>query len=139
MNEPTISFAGNLTADPELTFTSTGKPVANLGVACNPRRYDQTSRSWVDGTPVFWQCEAWGSLGENAAESLRKGDRVVVTGQVKAYVWTPTQGEHAGIEQRRIQIVADELGASLRFATAQVTRNGRGSGPEQTTSDAPPF
>jgi hypothetical protein len=74
MNEPTISFVGNLTADPELKYTPTGKAVANLGVACNPRRYDATAGSWVDGTPVFWQCEAWGSLGENTVESLRKGD-----------------------------------------------------------------
>ncbi len=125
MNEPTISFVGNLTADPELKFTPTGKAVTNLGVACNPRRYDAQNGSWVDGTPIYWQCEVWGTLGENAAESLRKGDRVVVTGQVKAYVWTPTEGEHAGVEQRRVQIVVDELGPSLRFATAKVVKGDR--------------
>ena len=137
MNEPTITFVGNLTADPEIKFTPTGKAVANLGVACNPRRYDTTTSAWVDGTPVFWQCEAWGSLGENAAESLRKGDRVLVAGRIKAYAWTPDDGPNAGVEQRRIQVVVDELGPSLRFATSKTLKADRPT--TSTTAEEPPF
>ena len=139
MNEPTITFVGNLAADPEIKFTPSGKAVANLGVVCNPRRYDNSTSSWVDGTPVFWQCEVWGSLGENAADSLRKGDRVLVTGRVKAYSWTPTDGPNAGVEQRRTQIVVDELGASLRFAAATIRRGERQTAGAATSGEEAPF
>ena len=146
MNEPTISFVGNLTAAPQLKFLPTGRAVANVAVVCNPRRYDSTTSQWVDGAPVFWPCEVWGTLGEHAADSLRKGDRVVVTGRVKAYAWTPSEGPNAGVEQRRLQVVVDELGASLRFATVKVVKADRGTDPtgyetatETSPSDDPPF
>jgi single-strand DNA-binding protein len=138
MNESTITFVGNLTADPELKFTPTGKPVANVAVACNPRRFDTTSNAWVDTTPVFWACEVWGPLGENAAESLHKGDRVLVSGRVKAYTWTPADGPNAGVEQRRTQVVVDEIGPSLRFAITKVTKAER-SNTAGTAAEEPPF
>ena len=138
MNEPTITFVGNLSADVELKFTASGKAIANLAVVCNPRRYDSTAGAWVDGAPIFWACEVWGSLGENAAESLRKGDRVLVTGKVKAYSWTPTDGPNAGVEQRRTQILVEELGPSLRFAGAAIRRGERQTA-GATAADAAPF
>ena len=138
MNEPTITFVGNVTAQPELKYTPTGKAVANLSVACNPRRYDAGQSAWIDGTPVFWQCEVWGSLGENAVESLHKGDRILVTGRVKAYTWTPTDGPNAGTEQRRMQIVVDEIGPSLRFVTIKLNKADRATG-EAAPIEEPPF
>ena len=138
MNEPTITFVGNVTAEPELKFTPTGKAVASLSVACNPRRYDATQGTWMDGTPVFWQCEVWGSLGENAVESLHKGDRVLVSGRVKAYTWTPSEGPNAGTEQRRMQVVVDEIGPSLRFVTSKLNKAER-SAAEPTGTEEPPF
>lgn len=139
MNEPTISFVGNVAADVDLRISASGKPVANVGVVCNPRRPDPgTPGGWIDGTPIFWPCEVWGSLGENAAESLHKGDRVVVTGRVKAYVWTPTDGPNAGVEQRKLQVVVDEIGPSLRFVTTKTVRAERTTATGGET-EPPPF
>ena len=139
MNEPTITFVGNLAADPELKFTPNGKPVANVAVVCNPRRPDPTQAGgWTDGTPIFWPCEVWGSLGENTAESLGKGDRVLVTGRVKAYAWTPTDGPNAGTEQRKLQVVVEEIGPSLRFATTKVIKADRVTASTGET-EPPPF
>ncbi|MFN8079920.1 MAG: single-stranded DNA-binding protein [Kineosporiaceae bacterium] len=125
MNEPSITLTGTACGDAELRFTPTGKPVARLTVACNPRRLDQSTGQWVDGTATFWTCEVWGPAAENTAESIRKGDRVIVTGRVRANVWTPTEGEHAGVEQRRMDIVVDEIGLSLRFRAATANRTQR--------------
>ena len=141
MNEPTITFVGNLASEPEIKFTPTGKAVANLGVVCNPRRYDQTTSQWIDGTPVFWACEVWGPLGEHAADSLHKGDRVLVTGRVKAYSWTPADGPNAGVEQKRTQVLVDELGPSLRFVTTKGIKADRTTdirnGDDLATAEAP--
>ncbi len=126
MNEPTITFAGNLTADPEIRFTPTGRAVTHLGVMCTPRRQDPTG-VWVDGISIYWACQAWGGLGEHAADSLHKGDRVLVTGRVRANVWTPTDGLNARVEQKRLEVLVDEVGPSLRFATTKVTRATRSS------------
>lgn len=125
MNEPSITLTGTACGDAELRFTPTGKPVARLTVACNPRRLDQSTGQWVDGTATFWTCEVWGPAAENTAESIRKGDRVMVSGRVRANVWTPTEGEHAGVEQRRMDVVVDEIGLSLRFRAATTNRTQR--------------
>ena len=139
MNQPTITFVGNLAADVDLRITPSGKAVANVAVVCNPRRPDPgTPGGWIDGTPIFWPCEVWGSLGENAAESLRKGDRVLVTGRVKAYAWTPTDGPNAGTEQRKLQIVVEEIGPSLRFVTTKSVRADRTTGPTNGSETEPP-
>ena len=139
MNEPTVTFTGNLTSDVAIRFSPSGKAVASLTVACTPRRQDSTG-AWIDGATVFWNCQAWGSLAENAADSLAKGARVLVTGRVKANVWTPTDGPNAGIEQKRLEVLVDELGPSLRFVTTKTIRTDRATAtsvPE--ASDEAPF
>lgn len=134
MNEPTITFTGNVSADPDIRFTPTGRAVAHLGVISTPRRQDP-SGAWVDGTPVYWACQAWGSLGEHAAESLHRGDRVLVTGRVRAHTWTPADGPNAGVEQKRLEVLVDEVGPSLRFAATKVIRANRAGGGQNSTSD----
>lgn len=104
MNEPIITIAGNLTADPELRFTPTGNPVALLRIASTPRRRDNNGQ-WVDGNTTFLDAETWGSGAENAAESLAKGDRVLIAGRIRTDVYTPDTGPNAGNEQRRPRIV----------------------------------
>lgn len=121
MNEPSIRLAGNLTADPELRFTPTGRAVVHLAVAVNPRHRDSEG-TWTEGTPTFWTCQAWGQTAENLVESVAKGDRVLIEGRIKASTWTPTDGEHAGVEQRRLDVVIDEIGLSLRFHAARTHR-----------------
>jgi single-strand DNA-binding protein len=125
MNEPSLTITGTACADADLKYTPTGKPVANLTVACNPRRLDQTTDQWVDGTPTFWSCQVWGPAAESVADSIRKGDRVMVIGRVKANVWTPSEGEHADIEQKRLDVIVDEIGLSLRFHPAKTVKTAR--------------
>ena len=142
MNEPTITLTGTACADAEIRFTPSGKAVTRLTVACNPRRLDQATGQWVDGTATFWTCEVWGPAAENTAESVCKGDRVIVTGRVRANVWTPTEGEHAGVEQRRMDIVVEEIGLSLRFRAAKTNRTQRATTetePEPVSSGDAPF
>ena len=138
MNEPMIQISGNLTNDVDLRYTPSGKPVAHLNVACNPRRQDP-SGTWVDGTPTFWPCQIWGPAAEHAADSLTKGDRVMVTGRVKANVWTPTDGDHAGIEQRRLDIVVDEIGISLRYHPAKTVKTTRATSTTPERDSEPAF
>lgn len=145
MNEPTITLAGNLTADPELRFTPNGKPVALLRIASTPRRYDNSTSQWVDGNTTFLDAEAWGTPAENAAKSLHRGDRVVITGRLRTDVYTPDTGPNAGTEQRRLRIVIDELAVSLRYTTAKPVRASRSTSTEAAASTAaeaaqsPPF
>jgi len=137
MNEPTITIAGNLTADPELRFTPTGKAVALLRIAATPRRYDNNSKQWTDGNTTFLDAEAWGAPGENAAESLHRGDRVVIAGKLRTDVYTTENGANAGTEQRRLRIVIDELAVSLRHTTAKPVRASRGNATDTTTETTP--
>ena len=136
MNEPSITFTGNLTTDPELRFTPTGKPVALLRLASTPRRRDDAG-GWSDGNTTFLDAEVWGATAENASESLSKGSRVLLTGRIRTDVWTPTDGEYAGKEQRRIRVVVDELAVSIRYAAARTIRPDRGSGQGGASSDEP--
>jgi single-strand DNA-binding protein len=124
MNEPTLTIAGNLTADPELRYTPTGKPVTLLRVASTPRRQDGSGQ-WQDGTTTFLDAEVWNAPAENAAESLHRGDRVLLIGRVRTDVWTPESGPNAGAEQRRLRLVVDEVALSLRHATARSSRASR--------------
>lgn len=125
MNEPTISVTGNATSEVELRYTPNGKPVAHLMVACNPRRQDPSTGTWVEGTPTFWPCQIWGPTAEHLADSIRKGDRVTVNGRIKANTWTPTDGDKAGVEQRRLEVIVDEIGLSLRFHPAKAVKTSR--------------
>jgi single-strand DNA-binding protein len=124
MNEPTLTIAGNLTADPELRYTPTGKPVTLLRVASTPRRQDGSGQ-WHDGTTTFLDAEVWNAPAENAAESLHKGDRVLLAGRVRTDAWTPESGPNAGAEQRRLRLVVDEVALSLRHTTARPARASR--------------
>jgi single-strand DNA-binding protein len=124
LNGIPFTAAGNLTADPELRFTGTGKPVAGLRIAVTPRRFDRDTNSYTDGTTTFVDGQVWGEQAEHLAESLHKGDRVLVLGRWVTRVFTPAQGPNEGVEQRRLEVVVDELGPSLAWATAVVTKTG---------------
>jgi single-strand DNA-binding protein len=116
MNATQITTAGNLTSDPDLRFTPSGKAVATVRIAVNHRI--RQGEAWVDGEPSFYDVTLWEKLAENAAESLRKGDRVLVTGQVYTQAWTDSDGA-----KRTKQVIIDaEIGASLRFTTVEVVR-----------------
>jgi single-strand DNA-binding protein len=126
MNEPTITITGNLTTDPELRYTPTGQAVAVLRIASTPRRRDHNGQ-WTDGNTTFIDAETWGTPAENAAESLAKGDRVLIAGRIRTDVYTPDTGPNAGNEVRRLRVVTDEVAVSLRHAVARPERAQRSS------------
>jgi single-strand DNA-binding protein len=130
-----FTAAGNLTADPELRFTGTGKPVTGLRIAVTPRRFDRDTGSYVNGTTTFVDGQVWGEQAQHLAESLRKGDRVLVIGRWVTRVFTPTQGPNEAVEQRRLEAVVDELGPSLAWATAVVTKTGTTADPAPADSN----
>ena len=118
MADNTITVVGNITRDPELRFTTGGRAVASFGIAVN-RRY-QVNNEWQEQTS-FFDVVAWAQLGENAAASLTKGARVIVNGRLEQRSWETQDGE----KRSKIEIIADEIGPSLRWATAQVERTDR--------------
>jgi single-strand DNA-binding protein len=125
--ETTITVVGNLVADPELRFTPSGAAVANFTVASTPRTYDKNSQQWVDGEALFLRGSIWREAAENVAESLRKGDRVIVTGNLKQRSYETNNGE----KRTAFELDAEEVAPSLKYATARVTkanRNGGGGG-----------
>lgn len=121
MADNTITLVGNITRDPELRFTANGRAVASFGIAVG-RRF-QVNGEWQEQTSYF-NITAWGQLGENAAASLSKGARVVVTGRLEQREYTTREGD----KRTAIDVIADELGPSLRWATAQVERTPRQDG-----------
>jgi single-strand DNA-binding protein len=130
VNETTITLVGNLTADPELRYTPTGTAVATFVVASTPRTFK--NGEWTDGDTLFLRCSAWRQLGENVAESLRKGARVIVTGRLRQRSF-PTSDEQL---RTVVEVEVDEAAASLKFATAQVTRTSRGTETASPTTDS---
>jgi single-strand DNA-binding protein len=120
MADNSVTLVGNLTRDPELRFTGGGRAVASFGIAVN-RRY-QVNGEWQEQTS-FFNVVAWGQLGENAAASLTKGARIIVSGRLEQREYQTQQGEKRTV----VEINADEVGPSLRFATAQVERTSRAS------------
>jgi single-strand DNA-binding protein len=122
--ETTLTLIGNLTNDPELRFTPSGAAVANFTVASTPKTFDRNSNEWKDGETLFMRCAAWKELGENVAESLTKGMRVVVTGRLKSRTYDTKEGEKRTVMELEI----DEIGPSLRWATAKVARANRQAG-----------
>lgn len=122
-NDLPLTIAGNLTADPELRFTPSGAAVAGFTVAFTPRRFDKASGEWTDGTTTFLACAAWRELGEHAAESLRRGSRVVVTGSLITETWEK-DGEH----RSTVKLVCDDIGASLAYATVDIHKAARTDG-----------
>ena len=121
--ETQITIVGNLTADASLVFTKSGTPVANFTVASTPRRFDKQRNEWVDGEPMFLTCSVWHQYATNVAESLVKGMRVIVNGNLKARSYTDRDGNR----RTSYEIDVNEVGPSLRFATAKVAR-GQSSG-----------
>jgi len=113
-----ITVVGNLTADPELRFTASGAAVANFTVASTPRTLDRASGEWKDGEALFLRCSIWRQAAENVAESLQRGMRVIVNGRLKQRSYETKEGE----KRTSIELEVDEIGPSLRYATAQVTR-----------------
>lgn len=123
--ETVMTVVGNLTADPELRFTANGAAVANFTVASTPRTYDRASNEWKDGAALFLRCNIWRDAAENVAESLSKGMRVIVTGRLRQRSYETQDGEKRTIYELEV----DEVGPSLRFASARVERQNRsGSG-----------
>jgi single-strand DNA-binding protein len=117
--ETSITVIGNLTADPELRFTPNGVPVANFTVASTPRTFDRQTNEWRDGEALFLNCSVWRNYAENVAESLSKGMRVVVQGNLKARSYEDRDGNRRTVHELDVQ----EVGPSLRYASAKVTRN----------------
>lgn len=125
--ETPITVIGNLTADPELRFTPSGAAVANFTVASTPRTFDKQTNEWKDGEALFLNCSVWRQAAENAAESLVRGMRVIVSGRLKARSYETREGEKRTV----FEIDVDEVGPSLKYATAKVqktTRQGGGGG-----------
>jgi single-strand DNA-binding protein len=120
----TLSFAGNLTADPELRFTPSGAAVANFTVATTPRQFDRQSNEWKDGETTFMRCSVWKDAAENVAESLARGTRVIVSGRLKSRSYDTKEGEKRTV----MEVEVDEIGPSLKHATAKVNRTQRGAG-----------
>jgi single-strand DNA-binding protein len=127
-NEPTTTITGNLTADPELRYTQTGRPVASFTIANTPRYPDRASGEWQDGETWFVRCSAWADLAENVAASLAKGAAVVATGRLRARTWEADDGS----KRATVEMTADDVGPSLRRAVAKVTKATR----EHATSDS---
>ncbi len=116
-----ITVIGNLTADPELRFTSSGAAVANFTVASTPRTFDRSSGEWKDGEALFLRCNIWRQAAENVAESLTKGSRVIVNGRLKQRSFETREGERRTV----VELEVDEIGPSLRYATAKVNKISR--------------
>ncbi|WP_338749317.1 single-stranded DNA-binding protein [Janibacter alittae] len=123
--ETPITVVGNLTADPELRFTPSGAAVANFTVASTPRTFDRQTNEWKDAETLFMRCSVWREAAENAAESLTRGARVVVTGRLVSRSW---EDKETGQKRTVMEMQADEVGPSLRYATAKVTKTQRGGG-----------
>lgn len=122
-----MTLTGYLTADPELRYTPSGAPVANFTIASTPRYFDRQANEWQDGETVFMRCSIWREAAENASESLRKGMRVIAEGRLKARSFDTREGDRRTVWELDV----DEIGPSLRKATAQVqktTGNGQGFG-----------
>ncbi|MFK4788306.1 single-stranded DNA-binding protein [Microbacterium sp. ZW T5_56] len=144
--ETIITVVGNLTADPELRYTQNGLPVANFTIASTPRTFDRQANEWKDGEALFLRASVWREFAEHVAGSLTKGSRVIATGRLKQRSYQDREGQN----RTAIELEVDEIGPSLRYATAQVTRaassGGAGGGfsggggqsrPQQQVSEEP--
>jgi single-strand DNA-binding protein len=117
-----ITIIGNITGDPELRFTPSGAAVANFTVASTPRQFDRTSNEWKDGETLFMRCSVWRDAAENVAESLQRGTRVLVSGRLKSRSYETKEGEKRTV----MELDVEEVGPSLKYATAKVNRTQRG-------------
>jgi len=122
--DTTITVIGNLTADPELRFTPSGAAVASFTVASTPRTFDRATGEWRDGEALFLRCNIWRQAAENVAESLTRGMRVLVSGRLRQRSFETREGEKRTV----VELEVDEIGPSLRYATAKVNKVSRGQG-----------
>jgi single-strand DNA-binding protein len=122
--ETVITVIGNLTNDPELRFTPNGAAVVSFTVASTPRTMDRATNEWKDGDALFLRCSAWRQMAENVTESLTKGSRVIVQGRLKQRSYETREGEKRTV----VELDVDEVGPSLRYATAKVNKTSRGGG-----------
>jgi single-strand DNA-binding protein len=120
----TVTVVGNLTDDPELRFTPSGAAVANFTVASTPRFLDKNTNEWKDGDALFLRCSIWRQAAEYVAESLQRGTRVIVSGRLRQRSYETKEGEKRTV----VELEVDEIGPSLRYATAKVTKAQRASG-----------
>lgn len=121
--ETVLSVVGNLTADPELRFTPSGAAVANFTVASTPRTFDKQTNDWRDGDALFMRCNVWRQAAENVAETLTRGMRVMVSGRLVQRSFTTKEGEKRTV----VELEVDEVGPSLKYATAKVNKVSRSS------------
>lgn len=131
--ETVITVVGNLTEDPSLRFTPSGAAVANFRIASTPRRLNPQTSQWEDGDPLFLSCTIWRQAAENVAESLQRGMRVIAQGRLKQRSFETREGEKRTVYELQV----DEVGPSLRYATAQVARNERSGRPVQSYDPGP--
>ena len=133
--ETIITVVGNITADPELRYTQNGLPVANLTIASTPRTLDKASGEWKDSDALFMRCSVWREFAEHVAGSLTKGIRVIAQGRLRQRSYQDRDGNN----RTAIELEVDEIGPSLRYATAQVTRaasNRQGGQPAASAPEA---
>ncbi len=123
--ETNLTVIGNITDDPDLRFTPSGAAVANFTVASTPRIFDKQTNEWKDGDALFLRCSIWRQAAENVAESLQRGSRVIVSGRLKQRSYETREGEKRTV----VELDVEEIGASLKYATAKITKTTRsGSG-----------
>lgn len=122
--ETIMTVVGNITADPELRFTPSGAAVATFTVASTPRKYNAQTSQWEDGNALFLRCNIWRQAAENVAESLTRGSRVIVSGRLQQRSFETKEGEKRTV----IELEVDEVGPSLKYATAKVNKASRGDG-----------
>lgn len=132
--DTTLTIIGNLTDSPELRFTPAGAAVANFTVASTPRTYDRNKNEWVDGDALFMRCNIWREAAENVAESLTRGSRVIVSGRLKQRSFETREGEKRTV----VELEVDEIGPSLKYATAKVTKADRKGGGSFGTATSKP-
>lgn len=131
--ETVITVVGNITADPELRYTQNGLPVANFTIASTPRNFDRAANEWKDGEALFLRASVWREFAEHVAGSLTKGTRVVAQGRLVQRSYQDRDGN----QRTAVELEVDEIGPSLRYATAQVTRAASGSGQSRPAQSAP--
>ena len=139
MNDTPVTVCGNIPSDVELRFLPSGAAAATVSVASTPRNFDNKTQEWRDGDPLYLRLNLWRELAENAAESLSKGSRVVVTGRLKQRPWQDREGG----KRQSYEIDVEDIGPSLRFATAKVKKasrdGGRPAAADPWGNEPPPF
>ena len=131
--ETFVTVVGNLTADPELRYTQNGLPVANFTIASTPRSFDRQVNEWKDGDALFLRASCWREFAEHVAGSLTKGMRVIAQGRLRQRSYQ----DRDGVQRTAIELEVDEIGPSLRYATAQVTRAASSGGQQRPAASAP--